>query len=56
MHKWVSKEQKKERISVNSGENGRLGEVYSNRPGTDIERIKPTKCLPTTMANMLLCF
>ena len=38
------------------GEIGTLREVYSNGPGTDIERIKPTKGLPATMADMLLCF
>lgn len=30
--------------------------VYSNEPGTDIERIKPTKGLATTIADVLLCF
>lgn len=39
-----------------SGKVGRLAEVYSNEPGTDIERIKPTKGLPATMADVLLCF
>lgn len=47
---------KKRRVRVNSGEIGRQGEVYSNGRGTDIERIKPTKGLSTTMANVLLCF
>lgn len=57
MQKRTSEGQKKERVSVNSGgDTGTLGEVYSNGPGTDIERIKPTKGLPTTMADVLLCF
>lgn len=48
---------KQRRVSVNDGgEIGTLREVYSNGPGTDIERIKPTKGLPATMADMLLCF
>ena len=56
MQMQATEEGGKGRVSVNSKEIGTLGEVHSNGPGTDIERIKPTKGLPTTMADVLLCF
>ena len=55
VHKWTSKGRKR-RVRVNGEKIGTLGEVYSNGPGTDVERIKPTKGLPTPMADVLLCF
>ena len=55
VHKWTSRGRKR-RVSVNNGKIGTLGEVYSNGRGTDVERIKPTKGLPTPMADVLLCF
>lgn len=56
MQMEATEEGRKRRVSVNGKEIGTLGEVHSNGQGTDIERIKPAKGLPTTVADVLLCF